>query len=110
MAAVRELKDSTGRYLFDAMSPLDKNGLPTIGGQPVVNCPDMPSVAANNMPIIYGDLESAYIIVDRAAPWTVIRDNVTQAALNNTRFYFQRRVGGGVALSEAVIGLKNSSG
>lgn len=108
MAACRQLKDSTGRYLFDANSPLDKNGLPTIGGLPVVDCPDLPVIGANNFPILFGDMASAYVIVDRAAPWTVIRDQVTQAAANNTRFHFFRRVGGGVALGEALVKLKIS--
>lgn len=106
MAACRSLKDSTGRYLFDANSPLDKNGLPTIGGLPVVDCPDLSPIGANNFPILFGDMASAYVIVDRAAPWTVIRDQVTQAGNNNTRFHFYRRVGGGVALGEALIKLK----
>jgi HK97 family phage major capsid protein len=103
MAAVRQLKDASGRYLFDVNSPLDKNGLPTIQGMPVVDCPDMPNIGANLFPIIFGSMSDAYIIVDRAAPWTVIRDPYSQAAANNTRFYFHRRVGGGVALGEALI-------
>ena len=57
-------------------------------------------------PIVFGSMSDAYIIVDRAAPWTVIRDPYSQAATNNTRFYFHRRVGGGVALGEALIKLK----
>lgn len=106
MGAIRQLKDGVGHYLFDANSPLDKNGLPTLLGMPIVDCPDLPNIGANAYPIIFGDMQSAYIIVDRAQPWTVIRDQVTQAAVNNTRFHFYRRVGGGVALGEALIKLK----
>ena len=102
--AIRSLKDSYNRYIFDAN--LDKNGLPTIQGLPVIDAPDMPDIGANLFPIIFGDMASAYIIIDRAAPWTVIRDQITQAFVNNTRFHFYRRVGGGVALGEALIKLK----
>ncbi|MGO9547401.1 MAG: phage major capsid protein [Rhodomicrobium sp.] len=104
MGAVRQFKDTVGRYIFDAT--LDKNGLPTIMGQPVIDCPDMPNIGPNTFPIIYGDMDAAYIIVDRAGPMTLLRDIYTQANVNQTRFYAFRRVGGAPVLGEAIIKLK----
>ncbi len=54
MAAVRKLKDQQDRYLFDAN--LDKDGLPTIQGRPVYDCPDMDDIAGEQSPILFGDL------------------------------------------------------
>ena len=103
MGAIRQFKDTVGRYIFD--QTLDKNGLPTIMGQPVIDCPDMPDIASNSFPIVYGDMDAAYCIVDRAS-MTLLRDIYTQASVNQTRFYAFRRVGGAPVLAEAIVKLK----
>jgi HK97 family phage major capsid protein len=105
MGLIRELKDSAGRYLFDAQSTLDKEGLPTIQGRPVIDCPSMPNVAANAFPIIFGDISLAYIIVERMNI-SMIRDPYTLASQNMTRFVAMRRVGGAPVLGEAMIKLR----
>jgi HK97 family phage major capsid protein len=103
MSAVRKLKDSVNRYLFD--ENLNKEGLPTIQGRPVYDAPDMPSVAANTFPIIFGDVYSAYRIYDRLQV-AIMRDPFTLATQSMTRFHARRRLGAAVVLGEAVVKLK----
>jgi HK97 family phage major capsid protein len=107
MGLIREMKDSTGRYLFDYMSPLDKDGLPSIQGRPVIDCPSMPNVGANAFPVVFGDISQAYIIVERMNI-SLIRDPYTLASQNMTRFVAMRRVGGAPVLGESMIKLKVS--
>jgi HK97 family phage major capsid protein len=58
---IRQLKDSDGGYLFQA----GQGGTPdSILGRPLIECPNMPDVAANAYPLVFGDL-SYYWIVDR---------------------------------------------
>ncbi len=103
MAAVRKLKDTQNRYLFDAN--LDKDGLPTIQGRPVYDCPDMDSIGANTFPILFGDVASAYRIYDRLQV-SILRDPFTLATTGQTRFHARRRLGAAVVLGEAVNGGK----
>ena len=77
-------------------------GVPnTILGQPYVEATDMPDVAANAYPIVFGDFNQAYTIVDRVG-LSVQRDNFTQATAGNVRYVARRRVGGQVVLAEAI--------
>jgi len=105
MGIVREMKDTAGRYLFNADSTLDREGLPTMQGRPVIDCPSMPNVGANAFPIVFGDISLAYIIVERMTV-SMIRDPYTLASQNMTRFVAMRRVGGAPVLGEAMIKLK----
>jgi HK97 family phage major capsid protein len=79
----------------------------TILGQPYVEVPDMPDVAANAFPIAFGDVRRAYTVVDRIS-LSVLRDPFTQATNGNVRFIARRRVGGQVVLAEAIRKLKVS--
>ncbi len=106
MSAVRKLKDTVNRYLFD--DNLNKDGLPTIQGLPVYDCPDMPSVASNAYPIVFGAMDEAYYIYDRLQV-TILRDPYTVAGSNKTRFWAFRRLGGAVVLGEAIVKLKIST-
>ncbi len=100
---VRKLKNSGGDYLWrDALS----EGNPaTILGRPVVELPDMPSIAANALPIMFGDLKQGYRIVDRLS-LSVMRDPYSLATTGQTRFHARRRVGGDVVKPEAIRLLK----
>lgn len=102
LAAVRKLKDENKGYIW---AP-GLAGLPnTILGDPYVEMPDMPDVAANAYPIAYGDFNKAYTLVDRIA-MTMLRDPFTQAGSGNVRYHFHRRLGGSVMLPEAYKLLK----
>lgn len=103
LGAVRKLKDAQGQYLWqDALSA----GQPaTILGRPVVEAVDMPDVAANAHPIIFGDFGSALRVFDRVA-LSLLRDPYTLATIGQTRFHARRRVGARVVRSEAIRKLK----
>ncbi|MHA1599901.1 MAG: phage major capsid protein [Alphaproteobacteria bacterium] len=106
LGEVRRLKDGQNNYIWQ---PGLANGIPnTILGQPYVEVPDMPDVAADAFPVIFGDLRRAYTIVDRVN-LSVLRDPFTQATNGNIRFIARRRVGGQVVLGEAVRKLKISA-
>lgn len=92
LGKLRTLKDTTGQYIWQ---PSIQAGQPeTILGRPVVEIVDMPDVAANAFPIIYGDF-SGYRIVDRLS-LSVLVDPYSQATLKRTRYHWGRRVGGKV--------------
>lgn len=106
LKAVRKLKDSQGRYLWE---PSQQVGQPsTIEGKPVVEVPDMAqSVATGSHVIAFGDWRAAYRVVDRIG-MDLVRDDVTQASKRLVRFIFNRRVGGQVLQPAAYATLKIS--
>lgn len=92
LGVIMKLKDGQGNYLWQ---PSYQAGQPqTILGRPVVEMVDMPNVAADAFPIIYGDF-SAYRILDRIG-LDVLVDPYTQRTNGLTRIHANRRVGGGV--------------
>lgn len=103
IGVVRKLKDADGRYLW--VDPVSVGNPSTILGRPVIELPDMPDVAANSLPVLFGDLKQAYRIVDRIS-LSVLRDPYSRATNGQTRFHARRRVGGGVTKSEALRLLK----
>jgi HK97 family phage major capsid protein len=89
--AVRKLKDGQGNYLWQ---PSFVAGQPaTVAGFPVTEVPDMPDVAANAVPILFGDFKRTYLILDRIGV-RVLRDPYTNKPY--VSFYTTKRVGGGV--------------
>lgn len=103
LGEVRKLKDAQNNYIWQ---PGLASGIPnTILGQPYLEVPDMPDVAANATPIVFGDIRRAYTIVDRVT-LSILRDPFTQATNGNVRFIARRRVGGQVVLAEAIRKLK----
>jgi HK97 family phage major capsid protein len=104
VGAVRKLVTSgSGAPLW--VDSLAAGNPPTILGRPVIEAIDMPSVAANAFPIVFGDFNSAYRIYDRIG-MTLLRDPFTQATNGLVRFHARRRVGGDVVLPEAILKLK----
>ena len=97
-SGIMTIVDGQGRPIFN-MS-YDKNaGLqPTVLGKPVYFAADMPSVAANALAAIYGDIRSAYQVVDRAGI-RVLRDPYSNKPY--VVFYTTKRVGGAVVNFEA---------
>jgi len=103
LGEVRKLKDAQNNYVWQ---PGLASGVPnTILGQPYLEVPDMPDVAAGATPIVFGDIRRAYTIVDRIT-LSILRDPFTQATSGNVRFIARRRVGGQVVLAEALRKLK----
>ncbi len=98
-AAVRQLKDGNGQYLWQ---PGLSGGLPnTLNGAPYLETPDLDDIGANTKPIAYGDFGRGYTIVD-SVMMSVIRDQFTLAQQGKVKFIFMRRVGGQVVLPEAI--------
>jgi len=103
LSKVRKLKDGMGGYLW---VPGIANAAPnTINGVPYVELPDMPDIAANTYPVIYGDIRRAYKIVDRIGI-SFQADFMTEADNGLVVFRARKRSGSAVVLPEAVRKLK----
>lgn len=99
--AIRKLKDGQGNYLWQ---PNYVSGQPAmLAGYPVVEVAGMPSLATGNIPILFGDMEMTYLIVDRLGI-VVLRDPYTNKPY--VHFYTTKRVGGGVHNPEYMKALK----
>ena len=108
LAAIRKLKDTAGQYVFQAGMSLQAGVPNTILGYPYIEASDMPDVGAGAYPIVFGDFNRAYMIVDRVA-MAVLRDPYTQASSGNVRYLARRRVGGQVVQAEAIVKQKVSA-
>lgn len=98
---VRLLKDSQNRYLW--APGLDGNTAGSVLGYAIQEFADMPVIAADALPVVFGDLKQAYQIVDRFGIRT-LRDPFTSKPF--VKFYTTKRVGGGVKNFEAIKILK----
>lgn len=104
LAALRKLKDgSTGVYLWQ---PSYAVGQPeTILGRPVVEVPDMADIGSGTTPIAFGDIATAYRIVDRLE-MSVLVNPYLLATKGVTRIHATRRVGAAVVQPAAVKKIK----
>ena len=95
--ALRNLKDSDGRPLW---SDSVIAGQPaTFLGKPVAIFEDMPNIATGSLSIGFGDLRSAYQIVDRSGI-RMLRDPFTSKP--SVLFYATKRTGGDMINGEAL--------
>lgn len=103
LAAIRKLKDGQGNYLWQ---PSYQAGQPeTILGRPVVELIDMPDIAANAFPVMFGDFKAGYRIYDRIE--LAVRPNPYLLATEGmVRFHARRRVGAGVVRTDVFRKLK----
>lgn len=100
-ANIRKLKDGQGNYLWQ---PSYVAGQPaTLVGYPISEVPDMPNVAANSIPLMFGDFKRGYLIVDRIGV-RVLRDPYTNKPF--VQFYTTKRVGGGLLDPQPLRALK----
>lgn len=104
LAAVRKLKDgTTGVYLWQ---PAYAAGQPeTILGRPVVECPDMDDIGAGTTPIVFGDIATAFRIIDRIG-LSILVNPYLLATNGVTRIHATRRVGSGVVQPAALRKVK----
>lgn len=100
LGTIRKLKDGNGQYLALVQGI---NGAPvtTILGRPVVEMPDMPDVAGNACPVVFGDFKQGYRVFDRVG-FSILRDELTQRTKGKVRFHARKRVAGGVRKAEAL--------
>lgn len=102
LGMMRTWKDGNGRYLL--ADPITADAPTTLYGRPVVQCVDMPDVAAGSTPLVFGDL-SGYRIVDRIQP-TFLRDPFTLAGRGLIRIVGHKRVGADVTHPDRFLKLK----
>ncbi|MDX6806425.1 phage major capsid protein [Terrihabitans rhizophilus] len=102
LGEMRKWKDSTGRYLV--IDPISEGAATTLLGRPIVEALDMPDIAANAYPILFGDLQG-YRIVDRVS-LSLLRDPFTLATKGQVRFHARRRVGADVTNPDRFVKLK----
>jgi HK97 family phage major capsid protein len=97
LATIRKFKTADGAFIW---TPGLITGQPdTLLGYPVVESEDMPDIAANTMPIAFGNFRAGYLIAERSET-NIIRDPYTNKPYVN--FYATKRIGGAVSNSEAI--------
>lgn len=106
LGAIRKLKGSDNNYLWQSGLAAGKPN--TILDSPYVEMPDLPDIAANTHPVIYGDFRKGYVIVDRVLIMFQV-DYTTGADDGLVVFRGRRRTGGGVRQAEAIRKLKIAS-
>lgn len=90
-AKIRKMKDGQGNYLWQ---PPFQAGQPAqVLGNPFNELAGMPDVAANSIPLVYGNMSEAYRIFDRVG-MSILRDPYTKKPY--VLFYTRKRVGGGM--------------
>ena len=103
LAEVRKLKAADGTFLWQ---PGIAQGQPDrLIGYPVVEAEDMPDIAANALPVAFGNFRNGYLIAERTAT-SILRDPFTNKPF--VHFYAVKRVGGQVLDSDAIKLLKIS--
>ena len=101
LATLTKVKDSTGAYIYQ---PAIAAGLSdTILGKKVVLAEDMPSIAANARPIVFGDFSRGYLIADRVG-FTVLPDPYSRTGYLQIKA--RKRVAGTIADANALRALK----
>ncbi|GFE73190.1 phage major capsid protein [Novosphingobium sp. TCA1] len=104
LAVVRKLKATDGSFLWQ---PGLVEGQPNrLLGYPVIEAEDMPDIAANALPIAFGNFRAGYLIAERSAT-SILRDPFTNKPF--VHFYATKRIGGQVLDSDAIKLLKISA-
>ncbi len=104
LAAVRKFKAADGSFLWQP--GIFENAPARLLGYPVIEAEDMPDVAANALPIAFGNFRNGYIIAERKTT-AILRDPYTNKPYVN--FYATKRIGGQVLDSDAIKLLKIST-
>lgn len=95
--------DGLGPFLWQ--NSLIAGQPPTLAGYPVVSCPDMPVIADNAWPVVFGDMRKAYMIADRIAfQIQELRERYAEYGL--VGYIARKRVDGQVILPAAIRKLK----
>lgn len=98
---VSKFKDVQGHYVWT--DSLIAGQPDRLHGYPVAIDENMPDIAANAFAVAFGNWMRGYAIVDKPGLRLIV-DRVTRKGW--TKFYFSRRVGGGVVDSNAIKLLK----
>jgi len=101
VAFLRKLKDSNGQYLWQQSLSADQPAM--LLGQRLEIDENMPNIAAEAVPVMFGNFAQGYRIIDRT-PLRVLRDEFTLKPF--VQFYSTKRVSGIVHDSKAIRLLK----
>ena len=101
LAVIRKMKTSDGAFIWQP--GLSAAQPATLLGYPVVEAEDMPDIAANSLSIAFGNFQMGYVIAERSDT-SILRDPFSNKPF--VHFYAVKRIGGGVANSEAIKLLK----
>lgn len=101
--ALRKLKDGENRMLWQ--EPVMMGQPSMLLGKPVNYIDDIPGIANGKVPIYFGDMRKAYVIVDRVG-LGIDRTRDEMMRQDKTVLYARRRVGGDLILPEALVGVK----
>lgn len=107
-AVIRSLKDSAGAFLFHLDTGLQTGLGSSIVGFPFIEMIDMDDVAVDTFPIIFGDFDRGYLIIDGTS-LQLIRDINTEARSNIILFVWTVFNGGQVVLPDAFLKMKVST-
>lgn len=98
---IDKMKNGDGEYIWRSSMTAGAPNL--LLGHPVEFSESMPDIGANSYPIAFANWKRAFVIVDRAGV-RFIRDDLTRKPM--VLFYATKRVGSGLANSEAIKLLK----
>ena len=105
LAAIRQLKDAGNHYIWmpGQFQGAMVSGAPsTVCGKPYIISEDMPDIAQNAYPIVYGDFKKGYTVGMRVRLGIKRIVDSTLDAAGNVRFSGRMRVGGAVVLAAAI--------
>ena len=101
LEVLRLFKDANNNYVWQ---PSIQAGTPaTLLGYQVLDDDNMPSIGADTYPVLFGDFQRGYLIVDRQGI-RVLRDPYSNKPY--VSFYTTKRVGGGIQNFQAIKALK----
>jgi HK97 family phage major capsid protein len=103
-SAIDKLKDLNNNYIW--RQSMIAGAPDTLLGYPVEIDESMPGIEAGSLSIAFANWRLAYVIADRGGV-RFLRDPLTNKP--NTLFYSIKRVGGGIANSQAIKLLKTST-
>lgn len=90
---VRKMKDGVGDYLW--AKGIERGAPPTVLGYDYLMNENLPTIAANAYPLIFGDMRG-YLIVDRVGMTVRRVEDRTSATRNFVTLVMRRRLGGQV--------------
>ncbi|MBR0551737.1 phage major capsid protein [Stakelama marina] len=100
-ATIAKMKDADGNFIW--RESLAAGQPATLLGRRVEIDENMPNIAADALPILFGDFQAGYVINDRQGV-RVLRDPFTNKPF--VHFYTTKRVGGGLKDPNAIRALK----
>ena len=95
LGKIRLLKDGAGQYIVQPRFPN------MIAGHKFMEMPNMPDIAANSTPILFGDFKRGYAVTDGTS-MIITRYPCTRQQARQVLFVGMRRVGGQVTRAETM--------